>query len=277
MTMSENKYARYQALGNDYIIIDPRSFDIPLTEAIIQLLCDRHFGIGSDGILHGPMYSQHDEPSVRIYNPDGSEAEKSGNGARIFAKYMFDSKYVDGDSFEITTKGGIVAVSRNNPEATSITAAMGQLQLDNPTTIRVGSEDYEANIASIGNPHCVVILDDISEDLARDVGPTLENHSVFPNRTNVQFVKVLDRNNIKLEIWERGAGYTLASGTSSAAAAGVCYDLGHCDNQITAHMPGGTLEMTVQTNLEILQTGEVHRIVDGRLSEDFVQQLSEIS
>lgn len=272
-----NQFSKYQALGNDYIVLDPRSFDIPLTEPRIQRLCNGHFGIGSDGILYGPVDTQDGIPHVRIYNPDGSEAEKSGNGVRIFAKFMFDHGFVSGDSFDIGTRGGIVSVTRNNPGATSITASMGQLDLYGKKEISIGDETYEANIASIGNPHCVIVLDEISKDLVVEIGPIVEHHDLFPNRTNVQLVEVIDRNNIRLEIWERGVGYTLASGTSSAAAAGVCYNLGYVDNEITAHMPGGNLDIIVQENLKILQTGEVHQTIrNGKLSEEFIQQLLEL-
>lgn len=152
---------------------------------------------------------------------------------------------------------------------------MGRLELYGQKAIQIGEKSYTINIASIGNPHCVVILDGISEDLTREIGPVVENHSMFPNRTNVQLVKVVDRRNIELEIWERGAGYTLASGTSSAAAAGVCYGLGHCDKKVIAHMRGGALDIEILENFEILQTGEVQKLIsNGELSKEFAEQLT---
>ncbi len=266
-------FSKYQALGNDYIILDPRRFVLPLSRNVVARLCDRHFGIGSDGILYGPSYSG-GIPHLTIYNPDGSEAEKSGNGVRIFAKYLFDSKYVKTDSFDISTKGGLVAVTRNNPDATDITAVLGKLILRGQETLRIGSEKYVADLASIGNPHCVIVLDNISDDLARKLGPVIENDKLFPNRTNVQFVKVIDRGNIQVEIWERGAGYTSASGTSSAAAAGVCFERGYCDRNIIVHMPGGNLDVAIGDNFEISQRGEAHQIIkEGVLSEEFMERL----
>lgn len=129
--MALYKFEKYQALGNDYIVLDPRSFDIPLTKPRIRRLCDRHFGIGSDGILFGPTYTG-DTPTVRIYNPDGSEAEKSGNGVRIFAKYVFDHDLKDVNSFDIMTKGGVVSVSKNNPDSDKHNSIHGAIRIIRP-------------------------------------------------------------------------------------------------------------------------------------------------
>ena len=273
MESEMRRFSKYQALGNDYIVLDPINFALPLSADRIIRLCDRHLGIGSDGILSGPFYSDV-VPQLRIYNPDGSEAEKSWNGVRIFAKYMFDRKYVETDSFNISTKGGIVTATRNNQDATDITVFLGRLRLHGQESIEIEDEKYTANRVSIGNPHCVIVLDDVSEDLARRLGPSIEKHPLFPDRTNVQLVKVIDRNNIQVEIWERGAGYTMASGTSSAAAAGVCFGQGYCERDITVHMPGGDLGVYVNDNFEIRQRGEVHKTIeDGILSKELMREL----
>lgn len=271
------RYFKYHALGNDYIVLDPNTFSLQLNEERVKRICHRNLGLGSDGILLGPQSSLDGTPAVSIYNPDGSEAEKSGNGIRIFAKYLWDHGQATSDSLDLITKGGRVSVHRNNAEATNLTVSMGRLTLpgDKMLSLRGGEYLVRVYIASIGNPHAVVIeeVKDISEKLAREVGPLIENHPHFPHRTNVQFVKVLDRGNIQIEIWERGVGYTLASGSSSSAAAGVCYQLGLCDQAVKVHQPGGTLDIVVKDHFEIELTGEVSSIAAGKFTSEFMRKL----
>lgn len=273
-----SKFFKYQSLGNDYIVIDPKYWKLPLSPRLIKTICDRHFGIGSNGILYGPLYENKGKniPLVKIYNPDGSEAEKSGNGARIFGKYLYDQRYVSSKEFSFRTISGIVNVDINNNNATEMCISLGKLQFNPRKDIKnvvIKNKKYSFNIASIGNPHCVIILPKISVNFAKRLGPLIEYQELFPNRTNVQFVKIIDRNTIQIEIWERGAGYTLASGTSSAAAAGVCYKLGLCHNTIKVIMPGGKVQVTIKPSLEIFQTGEVHKIYDGFVSNEFIESI----
>ncbi len=270
------RYAKYHALGNDYLVLDPIRFSVPLTTARIQKICHRNFGLGSDGILYGPI-DAHGIPLVQIYNPDGSEAEKSGNGIRIFAKYLWDNGLATSDYLDVVTKGGKVSVLRNNSQATNLTVSMGQFSRLWEEHMEIGGITKRwVNAVSIGNPHAVVMLvdsDEISEEKARQLGPIIENHPDFPDRTNVQLVKVLDRRNIQIEIWERGAGYTLASGSSSCAAAGVCYTKRLCDEDITVHMPGGNLEIRVEDGLQMIMTGEVESVAEGQFTSSFIDQL----
>ncbi len=273
-----SKFFKYQSLGNDYLVIDPKHWKLPLSARLIKTICDRHFGIGSDGILYGPLYNSKDKkiPRVKIYNPDGSEAEKSGNGARIFAKYLYDQRYVSSKKFSFMTISGIVNVDINNNNATEMSINLGKLQFNPQKDIKnviIKNKKYSFNIASIGNPHCVIILPKISVNLAKKLGLVIEYHDLFPDRTNVQFVKILDKNTIQIEIWERGAGYTLASGTSSAAAAGVCHKLGLCDKTIKVVMPGGKVQVTIKPNLEIFQTGDVHKIYEGIISNELINSI----
>lgn len=272
-----HQYFKYHALGNDYVVLDPTTFKVELTPSRIQRLCHRNLGIGSDGILYGPsMFSNEGIPEVRIYNPDGSEAEKSGNGIRIFTKYLFDQGYTFNNPIELKTKGGKVTVTKNNAEATNFTVAMGTLVIGEPQTVKLEDQEYCLHPVAIGNPHCIIIADDISEALARRVGPLIENHPYFPQRTNVQLVKVLDRENIQMEIWERGAGYTLASGSSSSAAAGVCHHQGLCGRVVQVHQPGGTLEILIKDDYEILLTGDVSSVAAGKFTPAFIQQLQRL-
>jgi len=280
------KFTKYHALGNDYLVLDPRDRGQPsaLEAEHIKIICDRHFGIGSDGILFGPQPSSKASFSLRIFNPDGSEAEKSGNGIRIFCRYLWDCKLVGDEIFSVETKGGIVQAKILNT-GTFVRVEMGKVSFrseDIPVAgrprevlreqITAGDRTFQFCGATIGNPHCVIPLDDISPSLAKQYGPLLENHVLFPNRTNAQFLKVLDRQNIQIEIWERGAGYTLASGSSSCASAAIARKLGICDPQITVHMPGGNIEISIDDEFRITMTGPVTRVADGTLSQEIFER-----
>jgi len=241
------------------------------------VICHRNFGAGSDGILWGPTPSKRANFALRIFNPDGSEAEKSGNGLRIFARYLFDQKLVDTHPFTIETPGGVVD-ALIQPDGKLITINMGQVSFTSdkipvvgPTRevlnekIQIQDREFTFNAATIGNPHCVIPLPEISEALARRYGPDLETHANFPKRINVQFLKVLDRANIQIEIWERGAGYTLASGSSSSASAAVAHRLGLVDRHVTVHMPGGQIGIQIGDKFSIRMTGPVTRVAEGVL------------
>ena len=277
------KFYKYHALGNDYVVLDPRDQPLDLTPDQIRVICDRHYGVGSDGILLGPLPSAKAPFLLRIFNPDGSEAEKSGNGLRIFCRYLWDRKLVDRGPFGIETKGGLVQCLVLD-DGKQVQVEMGRVSfwskdipvageprevLDEPITI--GEMTFRFSGATIGNPHCVIPVQDLSPELAKRYGPLLEIHPLFPNRTNVQFLKVLDRNNIKIEIWERGAGYTLASGSSGSAAAAVARKRGFCDSQITVHMPGGEISISVNEQFEIVMVGPVTRIAEGQLSDEMFE------
>lgn len=283
---------KYNALGNDYLVIDPAEFDVSLNEEAIRALCDRNRGVGSDGILYGPLASfeggiwrvdgetlaEADNESrvartsppffLRIFNPDGSEAEKSGNGLRIFSLYLHESGRVGFAPFEVQTKGGKVACTvlpGEGPER-RITVAMGAPEiLSDRLIFSIDGIEFRAVSVSMGNPHCVLLGPRPSPELARRIGPIIEHHPDFPNRTNVQFLEVLDRENIRIEIWERGAGYTLASGSSSCAAAAAARHLGLVDDQVAVHMPGGVLEIDMREE-NIRMTGPAVRTFDALLA-----------
>ena len=276
----EVHFRKYHGLGNDYIVIDPKVHDVELAPEVIRLICDRNFGIGSDGILYGPVETDAG-PMVRIFNPDGSEAEKSGNGLRIFAKYLFEHGYVEGKEFTIVTSGGIVRACIEDKHASLIRIEMGGitfLSTDIPVTgaerqvigedMEIDGASYKVTCLSIGNPHCVIPVEDVTEAKARRLGPRVENHEIFPNRINMQLLKVIDRANIEIQIWERGAGYTLASGSSSCAAAGAAHRLGLVDNKINVKMPGGTLLVEIAPDGQILMTGPVEGVLEGRFHYD---------
>jgi diaminopimelate epimerase len=278
------KFVKYHALGNDYIVIDPALLDAELTETQIRLICHRNYGIGSDGILLGPLESATCDFGLRIFNPDGSEAEKSGNGLRIFSRYLWDQKRVREAPFTVNTLGGQVrsCVSQGGKvvevEMGRITFCSSEIPVAGTDRevinekIQVAGQEFIFCAASIGNPHCVILQDEISAEDAKKYGPYIENHPMFPNRINVQFVKVKDRHNIRVEIWERGAGYTLASGSSSSAAAAVCRRLGHCDSPIAVDMPGGRLDISLSDDYDVTMRGPVTKIGEGTLSPELFER-----
>jgi diaminopimelate epimerase len=277
------RFYKYHALGNDYVVLNPQDQRLALTPDQIRTICHRHYGIGSDGILLGPLPSTKAPFLLRIFNPDGSEAEKSGNGIRIFCRYLWDRKLVDRQPFRVETKGGLVQCLVLD-DGKRVQVEMGRVSfwskdipvageprevLDEPITI--GKKTFHFSGATIGNTHCVISVQDPSPELAKKYGPHLEVHPLFPNRTNVQFLKVMDRNNIKIEIWERGAGYTLASGSSSSAAAAVARKLGLCDSQITVHMQGGEISISIDEDFGIVMVGPVARIAEGQLADEMFE------
>ena len=276
-------FYKYQALGNDYLVIDPNYFKISLSKNLIKKICDRNFGVGGDGILYGPFYRESKNPILKIFNPDGSEAEKSGNGIRIFAKYLFDQGYLKEDSFILETLGGKVMVSRNDSKAKNFTVSMGNLVFQSDLIpvrgpkrevinekLKLDDKTLFINCASIGNPHCVIICDEISKDEVLKLGPKIERNNLFPKKINVEFVKILDRNRIQMEVWERGVGYTLACGTGSCAAAGVCYKLGLCNPKIKVIMPGGIIDIEILKDFQIKMTGDVFSVAHGYFSKEFL-------
>ena len=272
------KFHKYHALGNDYLVLDPKNFDAVPSPDVIRRICHRNLGIGSDGTLWGPFYQgeMKENFNLRIFNPDGSEAEKSGNGLRIFCRYLWDQHLVASNaSFRVITKGGVVEATVHH-DGQEVTISMGKVSFasnlipvegDSREVLQeklpIGAQFFEFSAATIGNPHCVIRTELTSPEMAKKFGPMIENNPIFPNRTNVQFLEVLDRKNLKLEIWERGAGYTLASGSSSSAAAAVARKLDWCDRELTVHMPGGSLQITVQEDFQIIMRGGVTKVFEG--------------
>ena len=275
------RFVKYHALGNDYIVLDSDKPSVDLTEKQICRICNRHFGVGADGILCGSGGIK-GSFSLRIFNPDGSEAEKSGNGLRIFARYLWEQGGKRQTRFSIITAGGPVEAEVNE-DGSNVAVDMGQVSFHSskiPVTgpprevinekIEIEGQTLIYSAATIGNPHCVILRENVSADLARRLGPFIERDSRFPNRTNVQFMEVTDRHNIRIEIWERGAGYTLASGSSSCAAAAVAYRLGLCDSKITVHMPGGNIDIAVGADYSVRMTGPVTKVFEGKIGRAHV-------
>jgi diaminopimelate epimerase len=275
MTRGMPHYVKSHGLGNDYIVIDPRHVPFAVTPEAARLICDRHRGIGSDGILL-VSEARGADFGVRILNPDGSEAEKSGNGIRIFAKYLREHGHTTADEFSIETAGGVVRVSLalRGGRVHEVTADMGTVRFDPLEAIDVDGRRLPVTFLSIGNPHCVVIVDDLAAIDPHALGPLIERHAAFPARTNVQFAEVRSRSRLAIEIWERGAGYTLASGTSSCAAAAACHRTGRIDRDVTVTMPGGELAVTIGDGYAMRLRGPVEEVMSGDLSADLLAHLA---
>ena len=265
------KFEKYHALGNDYLVYDPLGTDHPFPANEIIRICHRNFGLGSDGILVGPLETEKADFGLRILNPMGAKPKKVVM-AYEFLQDISTIKKVSTSSFTVDTLGGIVTCEVT-ADASSISVEMGQVSFRSDIIpvavegeareilneeITVNGETYKYYAGTIGNPHCVVPLPEISEELARKLGPELENHPLFPNRTNVQLLQVLDRNRIRIEIWERGAGYTLASGSSSSAAGAVARKMGAADENITVEMPGGEIGLVIDDKFNVKMTDLPH-------------------
>lgn len=282
-----NCFVKSHGLGNDYIILDSADIDFELGQAAVELICHRNYGIGSDGILLLVTPAIGDF-GLRILNPDGSEAEKSGNGLRIFAKYLYEKKHALSKTFSIDTPGGLVKaeVEEKDGKVHHVTVEMGRATF-RADEIRVDVEkeevvaerlalsagEFDFTAVSVGNPHCVIFFDELREDLIRKLGPEIENHPIFPNRTNVQFAQVLSRDSVRILIWERGAGYTLASGSSSCAVAAACVKSDLTHRQLQVVMPGGHLDINVAEDWSITMRGEVEEVFSGILSDDLLHRL----
>ena len=281
----QNFFVKSHGLGNDYFVLNEAELSFSLNEKNIQFLCDVHYGIGSDGILL-KVPSVKADFGLKIYNPDGSEAEKSGNGLRIFAKYLYDYGHTSGKKFTIETLGGVVTAEvtrETNSKANQVKVDMGKANfnshqvpvlsdesecLDHP--LNIIDETYLINCVSVGNPHCIILRDRLSKAEILKHGSEIENHPLFPNRINVQFAKVLSRNEVEILIWESGAGYTLASGSSSCAVAAVMVKKGLTDRKMTLKMPGGTLQIEIDEAWNIRMEGEVKEIASGYLSDELI-------
>ncbi|MBI2529410.1 MAG: diaminopimelate epimerase [Candidatus Rokubacteria bacterium] len=282
-------FVKGHGLGNDYIVMDSADLPAPPTPRQVARICDRNWGVGSDGILLlVPAWAGADF-GLRIFNPDGSEAEKSGNGLRIFAKFLHEHGRAGRSVFTVDTKGGRVECRCHvaGGRVNEVTVEMGhctfvapEIPMSGPRRevvrepLQVADRTLSVTAVSVGNPHCVVFTDRLDEAETRRLGPLIETHPAFPNRTNVQFARVASRAEVEILIWERGAGWTLASGSSSSAVACAAVRNGLCDHGlVTVRMPGGALSVDVRPDWSIRLQGPVEEVYSGTLSRDFVDAL----
>jgi diaminopimelate epimerase len=286
-----NAYYKGHGLGNDYIALDPDGLDFELTPENLRAICDRNRGIGGDGVL-ALAPSERAHFGLRIYNPDGSEAEKSGNGLRIFASYLFATRRTRRRKLRIETRGGIVGVELHvdaSGDASRATVVMGHASfrpgllpctldgselVDRP--LRAAGRDLRFTGVSVGNPHCVVFKS-APEEWTRGellaLGPALERHEIFPQRANVQLAVPTGPGALSILIWERGVGETLASGTSACAAAAAAVRLALVRSPVAVRAPGGTLGVWVDAHFDLTLDGEVAEVARGRLSPAFLRTL----
>ena len=274
------RFRKYHALGNDYLVLEPGM--VAATADLARRVCDRHRGVGADGVLVEVAAVAADY-GLRIVNPDGSEAETSGNGLRIFARWLHDAGRVADAPFRVRTAAG-AATCQVLDAGRRVRVAMGRACFDAarvPVTGVSGDvvdaplgaaypEGWRYTAVSMGNPHAVVHVPDATPALARRWGPVLERDRRFPQRTNVQFVTPLGPDRLRLEVWERGAGYTEASGSRACAAAAASRRLGRCGPEVVVVMAGGELRVRVDDDLAVTQVGPVAFVAEGTLAAGLV-------
>jgi diaminopimelate epimerase len=256
------RLSKWHGLGNDYLLVERSELTVPLTPERVQRLCDYHFGVGSDGILE-VVSANADAAEVVIWNPDGSTAELSGNGTRIAARWL--ARRSGANSVRIRV--GPREVSARMREGAEVELAVGAVEVGKPETIAVAGEEVEFTPVSIGNPHAVVRREPVRTELLR-LGPLVEKHERFPERTNVQLVRVDGPHELTVGVWERGAGETLSSGTSSVAASAAAVANAWCESPVTVHLAGGDLTVELDSG-EARLTGPAAEICLVELAPEF--------
>ena len=256
------KFLKWHGLGNDYLLVERAELAFPLTPERVQKLCDYHFGVGSDGIVEVTS-ANGDRAEVVIWNPDGSTAELSGNGTRIAARWLARRS----GSGEVRISVGSREVVATMREGKQVEMDVGRAEVGEPETIDIGGEAVELVPVSVGNPHAVIRREPGRDELLR-LGPLVENHERFPERTNVQLVRVDGSHDVSVAVWERGAGETLSSGTSAVAVAGAAVRHGWCQSPVTVHLAGGDLEVALDDEMNARLIGPAEEICSVQLSEE---------
>jgi diaminopimelate epimerase len=277
------RFHKYEALGNDYIVLEREALP-ELTADRIRRLCDRHRGIGSDGVLIEGASTESEELLLRIFNVDGSEAERSGNGLRIFARSLWDAGRVSSDPFPVRTIAG-TSCCRVLDCGRTVSVEMGRASfrsedvgMRGPSREVIGEplelegERLEITAVSIGNPHCVLFPARVDATLVRRLGPLLEHHPDFTRRTNVELVRRTAPGRLSIEIWERGVGYTLSSGTGACAAAAAAARHGLVGERVEVAMPGGALTVELSQEFDLQMTGGVRRVASGEVAPELFEE-----
>jgi diaminopimelate epimerase len=257
------QFSKWHGLGNDYLLVQRKELDGPLTPERVRKLCDYHFGVGSDGVLE-VVSANETTAEVVIWNPDGSTAELSGNGTRIAARWLARRSGADTVRIVVGPRE-VVARMRGGLQ---VEMEMGKVEVGEPELLDVAGEQVELTPASVGNPHAVVAREPDRGELLR-LGPLIENHERFPERTNVQLARVDGPNELTVAVWERGAGETLSSGTSAVACAGVAVARGWCASPVTVHLAGGDLLVELDDEWHARLTGPAQEIFVGETAEEF--------
>ena len=285
----DNRFSKWQGLGNDYIIVSPADLDFELTPERAAAICDRHTGVGSDGILAWEP-SQKADFRLDIINPDGSRAEMCGNGIRMLARFLYTRGHAKSPAFMVDTDAGIIAPVVNADGTVRVEMGTARLGGDGIVgfagvrnesevinrVLDAAGESYTFTFVSMGNPHCVIETRDLdSLDLA-GIGPAIEHHELFPGRANVEFIKVLGPAEIAMRVWERGVGETMACGTGACAAAVAAFRTRGIRSPMTVHLPGGDLIIEVSAEMDVVMTGPAREIYEGILAAEFVKHIKEL-
>ena len=282
------EFTKLHGLGNDYIYLNAFTEQIEeydLAE-LARILSDRHFGVGADGIIL-IMPSETADFRMRIFNSDGSEAEMCGNGIRGLAKYVYERGMIDNTTIGVETGAGVlrVALTVEDDSVVAATADMGIPRLnrgeipmlgepanepviDQP--LEVNGDSFEVTCVSMGNPHCVIFVDDVDRFAVDNIGPLIENHELFPERINVEFVTVLDREHVKMRVWERGAGETLACGTGASASVVAAVLTNRTGRQVEVELRGGPLQIEWHQDEHVFMTGSITEVFTGQLNEQLI-------
>ncbi|MGC9319902.1 MAG: diaminopimelate epimerase [Armatimonadota bacterium] len=282
------RFTKMHGLGNDYVYIDGHDQDLARLDLgrLSSLVSDRHFGVGSDGLIL-ILPSETADFRMRIFNPDQSESNMCGNGIRAMSKYVYEHGLTERTELEIETSAGIIRPSLRVQDGTvtSVTVDMGEPRLarrDIPMTgepadepvidekLDVADEVLRVTAVSMGNPHCIVFVADVREAPVEELGPIIEHHPAFPERTNVEFVEVVDRGHARMRVWERGAGETLACGTGASATCVACALNHRTDRDIEVELPGGTLEIEWREDKHVFMTGPATEVFQGELPDEFI-------
>jgi diaminopimelate epimerase len=272
---------KMQGLGNDYIVVDSKKQRISDQQIpkLAKKLCQRRFSIGADGLLL--VYpSNVADVKMRIFNADGSEAEMCGNGIRCFSKYCYENGIVLKNAFNVETLSGIkqIWLTIKDSEVYSVKVDMGAPNWERSAlsiqgqgtfineTLEIDNKPYTITCLSMGNPHCIIFVEKVEKFPVNIIGPIVENYKAFPYRTNVAFVQILNRNELKVRVWERGCGETLACGTGTCAAVAAANRLGRVNNNVTVHLLGGDLKVEVGKTLLLI--GAAEKVFEGTLFQE---------
>lgn len=260
-------FIKYHGLGNDFILIDSRKAKLDGVDfkQLAISACDRHFGVGADGLLIvWPSKKAHYR--MQVINPDGSEAEMCGNGIRCFAKYVYETDQLKEEVISVETLAGTIlpAVILQEGKVIAVEVDMGEPKEINNLQLTINNKEYDIRNVSMGNPHAVIFVDDLAGINLFEVGPQIENDPHFPNRTNVEFVKVLNDKELEVIVWERGAGETLACGTGACACVAAASLAGKIKRRALVHLPGGNLDIEWAEDNHILMRGPAEKVFEGK-------------
>jgi diaminopimelate epimerase len=271
-------FSKMHGLGNDFILVDNRDGNIREADMaeLARKLCERRLSVGADGLLL-LSNSKVADIGMRIFNADGSEPEMCGNGIRCFAKYCYENDIVKKTEFSVETLAGLkqVWLTLKDETVEAVRVDMGVVEWERRkipmrgegtavnADLRVDEENYKVTCLSMGNPHCVIFVENVEEFPVEYVGPIIENHETFPNKTNVEFVQIIKRDAVKVRVWERGCGETLACGTGACASVVAAHRLGYTSPKVKVYLRGGVLEVSVASH--VYMSGPATKAFEGTI------------